>query len=203
MSAVRFTRPLFAASVVGTAAVVAAVATLFSATPEIRRQVTAPTRVEAKSCDVLLCAWEELLPTTSTFSHSFGPPGLLSLDAFTDAIGYNASGGPAFIPRGFAFGLTKLNGNGGPPGLVVAEAAHNRGGNGGSATNPGGGSSSGAGGGGEVAVSVTPSSTPATGSVGTTDTDVPVTTNPEPATVALFATGLFVLIPVIRRQRRR
>jgi hypothetical protein len=210
MSPIGFARPVLAASVVGAVAVVAAVATLFSATPETRRQTIAPTRTEAKSCEALLCSWDDFLPTTTTatVSQTFGPPGLLSLGSFTDCIGCIAIEGSAFSPRGFAFGLAKLNGNGGAPGLVVSEAARAAGGSNGSAPSPGG--PSGAEGVGlEVASSVTSSGTPpvtgaaaAAAAAVTATTDVPVTTNPEPGTVALLATGLLVLVPVIRKQRR-
>jgi len=206
MSTVPFARPLFAASVVGAVAVVAAVATLFSGTPLARGETIVPTRTEAKSCTVL-CSWDDLLPTTSTFSGAFTPPGLLSFASFTDCIGCLPSHGALFNPAGLAFGLSKLKGNSDAPGRTISEAARELGGNAGSANNPGAGVSNVRGVGLQVATSVTSSVTPgsaigaATGDV-STSTDVPVTTNPEPGTVALLATALFVLVPVIRRQRR-
>ena len=202
MSAVPFARPLFAASFVGAVAVVATVASLFSATPEPRRSIT-PTRAEAKSCEGLLCSWDDLLPTTSTFRESFGPPGLLAVGSFTDCIGCIASAGKssALNPRGFAFGLTKLHGKGGAQGLVVSEAARNLAESSGSAANPGEGSSGGVGVGLQVASSMT-SVTPLVTATDAPTANVPVTVNPEPGTVALLATALFLLVPVIRRQRR-
>ena len=202
MSAVPFARPLFAASVVGAVAVIAAVATLFSETPLARSETIVPTRAEAKTCTVL-CSWDDLLPTTSTFSSAFSPPGLLSFASFTDCIGCLPSQAALLSPAGFAFGLSKLKGNSDAPGRTISEAARELGGNVGSANNPGAGVPNAGGAGLQVAASVTSSVTPGATSGGDVASgDVPVTTNPEPGTVALLATALFVLVPVIRRHRR-
>jgi len=162
----------------------------------------------ARECSDLACIRDMI---QNEFSLTFVPVGanadmFARADAFvasndlsafvSDCPACKVSSRPFFIPPGLLFQLT--NQHGGPPAVAVNGKSHA----GGSAGDESNGVVTGS-------VSVVDLITPnggagAPGSMATLTTGgaADVTTNPEPATLALMATGLFGLIPVVARRRR-